>query len=229
MLAPTPGRTFSGVTSHQHAEDAHLRATGLKGLPGKISGAPTGRRQRWDWLARVDISRDDSTYLMEVLLRSKSILWPNGSPLVYSTKYKGKLCLFEGTISTTRIRSWLLQIRPCSCWKSQVALSLVTSSLLQWSGTQSVWALPASLTLVLRPVSLTPLLSHPSHPCFLSIWSLVYFKPCTSSHPGSGMLYPDSHTTDSRHMIRSLAHIPLPWTGLLALLLAHAVANKRPL
>lgn len=125
MLAPTPGRTFSEVTSHHHAEDAHLRATGLKGLPGKISGAPTGRRQRWDWLARVDVSRNDSTYLMEVLLRSKSILWPNGSPLVYSTKYKGKLCLFEGTISTTRVRSWLLQIRPCSCWKSQAALSLL--------------------------------------------------------------------------------------------------------
>lgn len=149
---------------------------------------------------------------MEVLLSSKSFLWPNGSPLVYSTKYKGKLCLFEGTISTTHIRSWLLQIQPCSCWKSQVAFSLLKGDigLLQWSGTQSIWALPASLILVLAAVSLTPLLSHPGHPCFLGIRSLVYFKPCTSSHPGSGMLYPDPHTTDSSQAIMSLAHIPFP-------------------
>ena len=47
LLAPTPGRTFSEVTSHHHDEEAHLRATGLKVYPGKIlSNALTGNRQR---------------------------------------------------------------------------------------------------------------------------------------------------------------------------------------
>lgn len=97
---------------------------------------------------------------------------------------------------------------------------------LQWSGTQSVWALPASLMLVLSAVSLAPLLSHPGHPCFLSIWSLFYFKPCTSSHPGSGMLYSDPHTVSSCHAIMSLGHITALWAGLLALLfLAYVVVN----
>lgn len=83
---------------------------------------------------------------MEVLLSSKSLLWPNGSPLVYSTKYKGKLCLFEETVSTTRVRSWLLQIRPCSCWKSQVALSLLKGDIQPPSVVRNTECLsPASL------------------------------------------------------------------------------------
>lgn len=54
-----------------------------------------------EWLIHIHQNHNECTYLMEVLL--SFILWPNGSPLFYSVKYKEKVLPFKRNLSTMHI------------------------------------------------------------------------------------------------------------------------------
>lgn len=100
VSAPEQGKTLPKGQRKQ----VRLRAKILKSFSSER--IPRSRKKRnsfHNWLIHVSATNNDCTYLIEVPPSFKSILWQNGSPLVYSIKYKEELFQCKRNLSTGHI------------------------------------------------------------------------------------------------------------------------------